>query len=110
MAIHSTCWVLNDEPMFLGCEVECRIVGVLKANQREKGKQNRNDRLIAVADGSILYAKVNRLSDFDPTVVRQIEEFFSNYQRIRNIEFEVIERSGPHAALALWCKSTKRVA
>lgn len=31
--------VLSDEPMFPGCQVQCRIVGVLKANQREKGEQ-----------------------------------------------------------------------
>jgi len=48
--------VLSDEPMFPGCEIECRIVGVLKAMQRENGKENRNDRLIAVAEGSVLYA------------------------------------------------------
>src|SRR5512142_3126073 len=44
--------VLNDEPMFPGCELECRLVGVIKALQKEKGKENRNDRLIAVAAGS----------------------------------------------------------
>jgi inorganic pyrophosphatase len=41
--------VLSDEPMFPGCEVECRIVGVLRANQRANGKEKRNDRFIAVA-------------------------------------------------------------
>jgi inorganic pyrophosphatase len=52
--------VLSDEPMFPGCEIECRIVGVRKATQRENGKENRNDRLIAVAEGSVLYAEVNQ--------------------------------------------------
>ena len=102
--------VLGDEPMFPGCEVECRIIGVLRANQREKGKENRNDRLIAVAVGSILYARVDQLSDLEPTVLQQIEQFFTNYQRARNIEFEVIERSGPQAALVLLRESTKNAA
>jgi hypothetical protein len=55
----NTQWVLvlSDEPMFPGCQVECRIVGVLKAKQRENGKQNRNDRLIALAEGSVLYGE-----------------------------------------------------
>lgn len=102
--------VLSDEPMFPGCQVQCRIVGVLKANQREDGKQNRNDRLIAVAEGSVLYEGVDEVSDLQPTVLGQIEQFFTNYQRARNIEFEVIERAGSRAALALLKKSKKDAA
>jgi inorganic pyrophosphatase len=30
--------VLSDEPMFPGCEVDCRLVGVIKAEQTEKGR------------------------------------------------------------------------
>ena len=102
--------LLSDEPMFPGCEVECRVIGVLRANQRENGKENRNDRLIAVAEGSVLYAAVNQLSDLEPAVLKQIEQFFTNYQKVRNIEFEVIERGGPRAALALLSDSTKNAA
>ena len=93
--------VLSDEPMFPGCEVECRIVGVLRAKQREKGKQNRNDRLIAAAEGSVLYGGVNELSDFEAEVLGQIEEFFTNYQKVRNIDFEVVGRGGAQTALEL---------
>src|SRR4051794_16686563 len=42
--------VLMDEPAFPGCKVRCRLVGVIEAEQTEKGKKTlRNDRLIAVA-------------------------------------------------------------
>jgi inorganic pyrophosphatase len=102
--------VLSDEPMFPGCELECRIVGVLRAKQRENGKEYRNDRLIAVAAGSVLYAGVNQLSDLEPALLKQIEQFFTNYQKVRNIEFEVIERSGSRAALALLRESTESAA
>src|SRR5947209_19831121 len=30
--------VLTDAPTFPGCEVEVRVIGVIKANQKEKGK------------------------------------------------------------------------
>jgi inorganic pyrophosphatase len=96
--------------MFSGCEVECRIVGVLKASQREKGKENRNDRLIAVAEGSVLYDGVKELSDLEPTVLRQIEQFLTNYQKVRNIEFEIIERGGLRAGLQVLNKSKKKAA
>lgn len=102
--------VLNDEPMFPGCEVECRIVGILKAKQKEKEKENRNDRIIAVAEGSVLYASVKELSDLDAGVLKQIEQFFTNYQRVRNIEFTVLERGGPDSALELLKQASRKAA
>jgi inorganic pyrophosphatase len=101
---------LGDEPMFPGYEVEWRIVGVLRANQRENGKENRNDRLIAIADGSALYAGVHQLSDLEPAVLQQIGQFFTNYQRVLNIEFEVIKRGESEAAMALVRDSIKNAA
>jgi inorganic pyrophosphatase len=41
--------ILSDEPTFPGCQIDCRLIGVIKAEQAEQGKQSRNDRLIAVA-------------------------------------------------------------
>jgi inorganic pyrophosphatase len=41
--------VLNDKPSFPGCQMDCRLIGVLKANHTEKGKRRRNDRIIATA-------------------------------------------------------------
>jgi inorganic pyrophosphatase len=45
--------VLSDEAMFPDREVECRILGVMKASQCENGKEKRNDRFIAVSEGLI---------------------------------------------------------
>jgi inorganic pyrophosphatase len=99
--------LLSDEPMFPACEVECRLVGVLKGRQKENGKENRNDRLIAVPLGSVLYGAVKQLSDVDPGVLSQIEAFFTTYQKVRNIEFKVIERDGPRGAQELPERSRK---
>ncbi|MFN8470923.1 MAG: inorganic diphosphatase [Anaerolineae bacterium] len=41
--------VLMDSPAFAGCLLECRLIGVIEAEQSEDGKKERNDRLIAVA-------------------------------------------------------------
>src|SRR6202012_5696238 len=48
--------VLMDEPAFPGCVLLVRLLGVMKAEQTEHGKTNRNDRLIAVAETSQLFA------------------------------------------------------
>jgi inorganic pyrophosphatase len=41
--------MIMDEPTFTGCVVPARLLGVMEAEQTEKGKTERNDRLIAVA-------------------------------------------------------------
>ena len=50
--------VLTDEPLFPLCLVQGRLIGVIEAEQTQKGKTIRNDRMVAVAVGSRLYAKV----------------------------------------------------
>jgi inorganic pyrophosphatase len=47
----------------------------------------RNDRIIVVAEASILYASVSELSELEPMILKQIEEFFVNYQKARDVEF-----------------------
>src|SRR6476620_9995171 len=60
--------VLMDEPVFIGCLIEARLVGVIEAEQSEDGKTERNDRLIAVAAKSPTHAEVKSLSDLSPAL------------------------------------------
>jgi len=69
--------VPTDAFTFPGCQLDARLIGVIKANQKEREKENRNHRLIAEAEQSVLYAEVKELDDLDPTLLRQIEEFFT---------------------------------
>jgi inorganic pyrophosphatase len=79
--------VLFDEPTFPGCQIDSRLVGAILASQRSAGqKEMRNDRIIAVAEASVLYASVHDLSDLEPMVLKQIEEFFVNYQKVREVQ------------------------
>jgi inorganic pyrophosphatase len=90
--------VLTDEPLFPGCLVECSIIGALKAEQKEKRHTNRNDRLIAVADQSLLYSDIKRLKDLNPKVMEQIEAFFINYQKVRGVAVRIFGHAGPQEA------------
>jgi len=66
--------VLGDEPTFPGCSLECRLIGILEAEQNAMDqKKKRNDRLIAVAEQSLLYAEISHLNDLNQTVLKQIE-------------------------------------
>jgi len=42
---------------------------------------------------------VKELDDLDPTLLKQIEEFFVNYQKVRDVEFRVLAREGIKSAV-----------
>lgn len=54
--------VLCDFPAAIGCVVECRLIGVMMAKQKEKSTEYfRNDRLITVAETSLKYASIKSI-------------------------------------------------
>src|SRR5579884_4066736 len=103
--------VLIDESTFPGCEMECRLIGVIEAEQKEGDEErHRNDRIIAVAKQSLLYGDIKNIDELNPTVLKQIEAFFTNYQKVRNIEHKIIGVQGPARAGALLNKSRQKKA
>jgi inorganic pyrophosphatase len=92
--------VLMDEPTFPGCLLECRLVGILEAEQKARDqKKKRNDRLIAVAEQSLLYADIAHLGDLNRSLLKQIDAFFVNYQKVRDVSFTILAHAGPERAL-----------
>lgn len=98
--------VLTDDALFPGCAVDCRLIGVIKAEQTEEGKTNRNDRVIAVAEASLLYSDVHELEQLNPKLLEQIEAFFVNYQKVRGVGVKILGHSGEREALAITRKSS----
>lgn len=91
--------VLMDEPVFPGCVVPCRLVGVIEAEQTERdGHAERNDRLIAVAESSTIHEDVNDVADLSRNLLSEIEEFFCNYNMQAGKKFKVLGRRGPEVA------------
>ncbi|MGA7901633.1 MAG: inorganic diphosphatase [Terrimicrobiaceae bacterium] len=66
---------MADEPLFPRCLVQARLIRVIEAEQTQEGKTFRNDRMVAVAVGSRLYAKVSDLDDLPPTLMDEIERY-----------------------------------
>ena len=93
--------VLTDEPLFPGCLVDCTLIGAIEAEQEEKGEKKRNDRLIAVAQQSLLYSEIKDITEVNPTVLKQIEAFFVNYQKVREIKVTILGRRGPERAIEI---------
>ena len=90
--------VLMDEPAFTGCLVPARLIGIIEANQTEKRKTMRNDRLIAVAANSHTHTNIRSLSDLNKTLVDQMEHFFISYNEIKGKKFEPLGRYGAKRA------------
>jgi inorganic pyrophosphatase len=90
--------LLMDEPVFPGCLVEARLLGVIEAEQTEKGKTERNDRLIAVAAKSPTHDSMKSLLKMERILIEEIEHFFVSYNAARGKEFVPIGRKGPVAA------------
>lgn len=91
--------VLMDAPVPPGCMLECRLVGVIEARQKEKGKRwIRNDRLIAVARHARTHNTVNTLRELPHQTVRDIEAFFIDYNRLDDKKFHPLGVHGPRRA------------
>ena len=101
--------VLMEEPAFPGCVVECRLIGVIEAEEEKDGENFRNDRVLAVATSSDLYTSVSELSDLNSAVVDQIERFFVNYQHVHGVGYKVLSRKGSEAAVKAVEKGRKKL-
>jgi inorganic pyrophosphatase len=93
--------VLMDEPTFPGCLLECRLIGVIEAEQEENHEKERNDRLVALAQQSLLYSDIGHIQDLAAPVLRQIQAFFVNYQKVRDVKFRILATQGPDRALQI---------
>ena len=93
--------VLMDAPTFVGCLITARVIGVIQAEQTEKGKTDRNDRLISVATHAHIHGEVKSLKDISPKLVDEMEHFFVSYNQIRGKVFKPLGRFGPKRAMSL---------
>ena len=100
--------VLMDEPVFVGCLVKTRLLGVIEAEQTEDGKTERNDRLIGVAAESHTDRTLKSLKKLDAKLLDEIEHFFVSYNDARGKKFKPTRRKGPAAAQRLIKNQTKK--
>jgi inorganic pyrophosphatase len=96
--------VVMEEPAFPGCLISVRLLGVLEAMQKGKGKKIRNDRLVGVSDCSILYGSIKKLDDLNKSMVQEIENFFIDYNKHEGKDFSPIGWKDKKKALNLIVK------
>lgn len=94
--------VVSEFPSFPGCAVKCRIIGVINAKQKEKnGETIRNDRLVAIPEVSVQYGSTTELKQLPGKIVRELENFFINYNAQAGKKFTPLQRRGSNAAKRL---------
>src|SRR5215831_19160200 len=91
--------VLMDAPAHVGCLIEVRIIGVIGAEQREKGKTEKNNRLLGVAVHSYDHEDLRTIDDVSKTLLSQVEEFFVSYNKQRGKKFKITKTAGPRKAI-----------
>lgn len=100
--------LLLAAPLTPGVVVQSRLIGVMEAVQRQEGRQDENDRLIAVAPICPLYADVHTLEDVPHAVLDQIQQFFITYNAQCGKVFIPKGQHGPKRASQLLQEALQR--
>jgi inorganic pyrophosphatase len=93
--------VLGDEPSPVGTLLTVRLIGVIEAEQTENGRTVRNDRILAVAAVSHLFAKVTKVEDLAADFIKNLTAFWENYDALRGVQFKVLAVRDGQAAMRL---------
>jgi inorganic pyrophosphatase len=96
--------ILNDDPAQVGGVLTARLIGVIEAEQTEKDADGRpqtfrNDRLLAVAQISHLFAHVRTAEDLGEPYLKTLVEFWINYGALRGATFRSLGVKDAAAAL-----------
>src|SRR3954447_16499854 len=100
--------VLMDEPGCTGCLVECRVIGAICGEQSEGGEKVRNDRIVGVANPSHTHSNLKDIRDLNQDLLREVDNFFVNYNKQAGKKFKVIGHCGPKEAIQMIRKAVKR--
>ncbi len=100
--------VLMDEPAHVGCILTVRVIGVIRLVQTEDGKKTQNDRLIGVSLQGFEYKDVEKISDLKDSLIKQITDFLTLYNKDSGKQDEVTSIEGPAQAIGLLEKAIRR--
>ena len=102
--------ILMDEPAVPGCLVEVRLIGAITGEDLKPEGPARNDRLLAVAETSLLYAHLHRAADLPEVAQNSLRHFFETYPTLLSEQtYRVLDIAGPDTARHLLRDAQKRV-
>ena len=77
---HLDVMIMTNSPVFTGCLVEIRPIGVLIMTD-EKGE---DEKILAVANKNPVYNHIQQLKDVDDHFLKELVHFFSEYKRLES--------------------------
>jgi inorganic pyrophosphatase len=89
--------ILNEESVVCGCVLRARPLLVLRAEQSEKGKTFRNDRIMAVIVDEETPPEQQSVRLDEPRIA-QIGIFFATYNQLSGKQFKTLGTAGPECA------------
>jgi inorganic pyrophosphatase len=83
--------VLMSEFTYPGCIIECRVLGAIRATQKEKNeKAVQNDRIIVVPVEMKECRRMKDLEDIGKNMIKDLINFFENYNAMDEKQFKVL--------------------
>jgi inorganic pyrophosphatase len=92
--------ILNEESVLSGSLLKVKLVGVIKAEQKEDGERIHNDRIIGMAIPEETPPEYYSL-ELDKKRLAQINFFFKAYTKLYGKKFKVLGNEGPEYAKRL---------
>ena len=92
--------VLSESGLPAMSVVLAKVSAILKCRQTEKGKSERNDRVIAIPVDSKSHEPMVPSVRLDAKLIKSISAFFVEYNKLQGKRFEVIRAEGRRQALA----------
>ena len=84
--------IISELKSFPGCAMDCRVIGGIVAEQTEKNKITvRNDRFLAIPEASQLFSDVESIDDLPGSFIKQLEDFFVNYNDEEGKKFKPLK-------------------
>jgi inorganic pyrophosphatase len=96
--------VISEFCSFPGCIIQCRIIGGFKAeqsNKKAKQKVIRNDRYFAIPVHSKIYQEMESMNDIPSALLKEIEDFFIDYNDIEGKTFKVLDTLSAKASFKI---------
>ncbi len=82
---HLDILVITQTPVFPGCLLEARVIGVLKMIDQGEG----DDKILAVPVADIRSEHITNITDVDELTLKGMKHFFEQYKKLENKTVEV---------------------
>jgi inorganic pyrophosphatase len=93
--------LIGEEPSPVGCVVLGKIIGVLEGKQTEKGRNERNDRILAIPLDGKSRKPMMPAPRVDKALEKGITDFFVSYNALQGKKFVPLGLHGRRRALRL---------